>query len=253
MLIFSSMRFRTTHSPPGDTLVHRGDILTGLSFIARGSVEILSDDNTVMGILGTDFTILAKNWIFEFQERTTFSAKTHFCTKKSENRRAVCAHWPTVICIKYYGAHFMGAFKIKIFFIFRDDLLDVLDMYPEFAENFCKNLHITFNLRDDSQTNRKRCDFYNIFGKANFRKKNFEFSRLDRHKLLRMSSSLNRERYGTPAEGVERGEIFFFEKFEIKEKNSDTGQPTTTRRSNTDSVSRSDSNPLDRIQSAGIL
>ena len=166
------MRFRTTHSPPGDTLVHRGDILTGLYFIARGSVEILSDDNTVMGILGTDFTMLAKNgWTFEFQGKTTFSAKTHFCTKKSGNRRAACVRWPTVICIKYYGAHFMGAFKIKIFFIFRDDLLDVLDMYPEFAENFCKNLHITFNLRDDSQTNRKRCDFYNIFGKANFSKK----------------------------------------------------------------------------------
>ncbi|PIO70269.1 cyclic nucleotide-binding domain protein [Teladorsagia circumcincta] len=49
-----SMRFRTTHAPPGDTLVHRGDILTGLHFIARGSVEILNDDNTVMGILGKD-------------------------------------------------------------------------------------------------------------------------------------------------------------------------------------------------------
>lgn len=47
-------RFRTTHAPPGDTLVHRGDILTGLHFIARGSVEILNDDNTVMGILGKD-------------------------------------------------------------------------------------------------------------------------------------------------------------------------------------------------------
>lgn len=32
--------------------------------------------------------------------------------------------------------------------ILRDDLLDVLDMYPEFAENFCRNLVITYNLRD---------------------------------------------------------------------------------------------------------
>uniref|UniRef100_A0A1I7WIV1 Cyclic nucleotide-binding domain-containing protein n=1 Tax=Heterorhabditis bacteriophora TaxID=37862 RepID=A0A1I7WIV1_HETBA len=114
-----SMRFRTTHAPPGDTLVHRGDILTGLHFIARGSVEILNDDNTVMGILGK-----------------------------------------------------------RNYKDFRDDLLDVLDMYPEFAENFCKNLTITYNLRDDSQSTRKR---------------------FDRHKLLRMSSSLNKDRYGTPA------------------------------------------------------
>lgn len=34
--------------------------------------------------------------------------------------------------------------------ILRDDLLDVLDMYPEFASEFCNNLQITFNLRDVS-------------------------------------------------------------------------------------------------------
>lgn len=34
--------------------------------------------------------------------------------------------------------------------ILRDDLLDVLDMYPEFADAFSTNLEITFNLRDVS-------------------------------------------------------------------------------------------------------
>ncbi len=32
--------------------------------------------------------------------------------------------------------------------IHRDDLLDILEMYPEFAEHFVKNLEITFDLRD---------------------------------------------------------------------------------------------------------
>ena len=32
--------------------------------------------------------------------------------------------------------------------IHRDDLLEILDMYPEFAENFVKNLEVTFDLRD---------------------------------------------------------------------------------------------------------
>lgn len=32
----------------------------------------------------------------------------------------------------------------------RDDLLDILDMYPEFAESFTNNLEITFDLRDVS-------------------------------------------------------------------------------------------------------
>lgn len=35
--------------------------------------------------------------------------------------------------------------------IMRDDILDVLDLYPEFAEEFSRNLEITFNLRDVSQ------------------------------------------------------------------------------------------------------
>ncbi|CAD6187665.1 unnamed protein product [Caenorhabditis auriculariae] len=173
-----SMRFRTTHSPPGDTLVHRGDILTGLYFIARGSVEILNDDNTVMGILGKD-DIFGENPLL-YDE----------VGKSSCNVRA----------LTYCDLHK----------ILRDDLLDVLDMYPEFCETFCKNLTITYNLRDDTQTLRKR---------------------FDRHKLLRMSSSLNKDRFVTPPEGSA----------------TDGG----TRRSATESVSRSDSNPIDRRQSAG--
>lgn len=45
------MKFKTTHVPPGDTLVHRGDILTALYFVSRGSIEILKDD-IVVAILG---------------------------------------------------------------------------------------------------------------------------------------------------------------------------------------------------------
>ncbi|KAH7731768.1 Ion transport domain containing protein [Aphelenchoides avenae] len=135
-----SMRFRTTHAPPGDTLVHRGDILTGLHFIARGSVEILKDD-TVMGILGKDDIFGENPLIYD------------------DVGKASCS----VRALTYCDLHK----------VLRDDLLDVLDMYPEFAENFCKNLVITYNLRDETQTTRKR---------------------VDRHKLLRMSSSLNREK-----------------------------------------------------------
>ena len=31
----------------------------------------------------------------------------------------------------------------------RDDLLEVLELYPEFAESFSANLEVTFNLRDE--------------------------------------------------------------------------------------------------------
>lgn len=35
--------------------------------------------------------------------------------------------------------------------ITRSDLLQVLEMYPEFVESFNRNLNITFNLRDETQ------------------------------------------------------------------------------------------------------
>uniref|UniRef100_A0A8C3KDE3 Cyclic nucleotide-binding domain-containing protein n=1 Tax=Calidris pygmaea TaxID=425635 RepID=A0A8C3KDE3_9CHAR len=48
-----AMKFKTTHAPPGDTLVHAGDVLTALYFISRGSIEILRGD-VVVAILGED-------------------------------------------------------------------------------------------------------------------------------------------------------------------------------------------------------
>lgn len=46
-----AMHFKTTHAPPGDTLVHSGDVITALYFLSRGSIEILKDD-IVVAILG---------------------------------------------------------------------------------------------------------------------------------------------------------------------------------------------------------
>ena len=45
------MRFKTTHAPPGDTLVHAGDLISALYFISRGSIEIVRGD-VVVAILG---------------------------------------------------------------------------------------------------------------------------------------------------------------------------------------------------------
>jgi len=50
-----SLRFKTTHAPPGDTLVHTGDMLTAIYFISRGSLEIIKDD-LVVAILGKILT-----------------------------------------------------------------------------------------------------------------------------------------------------------------------------------------------------
>ncbi|XP_077260206.1 potassium voltage-gated channel seizure isoform X10 [Temnothorax americanus] len=113
-----SLKFKTTHAPPGDTLVHRGDVLTSLYFISRGSIEILKDD-IVMAILGKDDIFGENPCIYPT------------VGKSSCNVRA----------LTYCDLH-----KIH-----RDDLLDVLALYPEFSNHFSQNLEITFNMRDEEQ------------------------------------------------------------------------------------------------------
>ncbi|XP_051543749.1 potassium voltage-gated channel subfamily H member 2-like [Myxocyprinus asiaticus] len=110
-----AMKFKTTHAPPGDTLVHAGDVLTALYFISRGSIEILRGDVVV--------AILGKNDIF--------GEPTNLYMRPGKSNADVRA-------LTYCDLH-----KIH-----RDDVLEVLDMYPEFSDYFWSNLEITFNLRD---------------------------------------------------------------------------------------------------------
>ncbi|XP_056606638.1 potassium voltage-gated channel subfamily H member 7 [Triplophysa dalaica] len=111
-----AMRFKTTHAPPGDTLVHGGDVLTALYFLARGSIEILRDDIVV--------AILGKNDIF--------GEMIHLYAKPGKANADVRA-------LSYCELHT----------IHREDLLEVLDMYPEFSDYFLSNLELTFNLREE--------------------------------------------------------------------------------------------------------
>ncbi|CAJ1068117.1 potassium voltage-gated channel subfamily H member 6-like [Xyrichtys novacula] len=110
-----AMRFKTTHAPPGDTLVHAGDLITALYFISRGSIEILKGDVVV--------AILGKNDIFGEP------INLHALPGKSR---------ADVRALTYCDLHK----------IYRDEMMEVLDMYPEFSKYFWSNLEITFNLRD---------------------------------------------------------------------------------------------------------
>ncbi|XP_032362351.1 potassium voltage-gated channel subfamily H member 7 isoform X2 [Etheostoma spectabile] len=114
-----AMRFKTTHAPPGDTLVHSGDVLTALYFVSRGSIEILKDDVVV--------AILGKNDIF--------GEMIHLYRKPGKS----CAD---VRALSYCDLHTIQ----------REEIVEVLDMYPEFADHFLKNLELTFDLRDEKMT-----------------------------------------------------------------------------------------------------
>ncbi|XP_054455496.1 potassium voltage-gated channel subfamily H member 6 [Anoplopoma fimbria] len=112
------MRFKTVHAPPGDTLIHYGDILDSLFFISRGSIQVIKDDVVV--------AILEKNDIF--------GEPIHLYDEPGKSNS-------DVYTITYCDLH-----RIQ-----RDDLMEVLDIYPSFADNFWRNLDITFDLREADQ------------------------------------------------------------------------------------------------------
>lgn len=115
-----SMKFKTTHAPAGDTLVHRSDIINALYFISRGNIEVLDKDNICVAMLN-------KGDIFgEYMHR-------------DQERKIIGKSAYTVRAYQYCDLH-----KIM-----RDDLLDILAMYPDFAKSFNKRLRISCNLRDE--------------------------------------------------------------------------------------------------------
>ncbi|XP_052471725.1 potassium voltage-gated channel subfamily H member 6-like [Carassius gibelio] len=162
-----AMKFKTTHAPPGDTLVHAGDVISALYFISRGSIEILKGDVVV--------AILGKNDIF--------GEPVNLYARPGKSRSDVRA-------LTYCDLH-----KIH-----RDDIVEVLNMYPEFSDYFWSNLEITFNLRDTNtkagsmssdpdDSDRGRHDHHTPRAKLFFKSKRNSIPQADTEK---MEEKLNR-------------------------------------------------------------
>ncbi|XP_077391892.1 voltage-gated inwardly rectifying potassium channel KCNH6-like isoform X3 [Festucalex cinctus] len=131
-----AMRFKTTHAPPGDTLVHAGDLIPALYFISRGSIEILRGDVVV--------AILGKNDIF--------GEPINLCALPGKSSADVRA----LTYCDLHKIHRDDMLEVRCGLIIkrlskklqRQQTCEVLDMYPEFCDYFWSNLEITFNLRD---------------------------------------------------------------------------------------------------------
>lgn len=93
-----AMKFKTTHAPPGDTLVHCGDVLTALYFLSRGSIEILKDD-IVVAILGECFRT---GW---GQSQLQADATRSLKLQKKEG---------LILFIHEYNIRLMGNFKASV-------------------------------------------------------------------------------------------------------------------------------------------
>ncbi|XP_071493359.1 potassium voltage-gated channel unc-103-like [Diadema antillarum] len=110
-----SMKFQTTHTAPGDILIHKGDSLNVMYFISRGSLEILQG-NLVLAILGKN-DVVGEN----------------FCTRDDVGRSK-----GTVRALTY----------CDLVTLAREDLMEVILSYPDFKDHFAKHVEITMDMRD---------------------------------------------------------------------------------------------------------
>ncbi|CAF3632096.1 unnamed protein product [Rotaria sordida] len=109
-----ALLFKSTHVPPGDTLIHQGDVLYSIYFIRGGQMEILQN-NELQAILGRN-DILGEN------PCNTITPGKSRCVAR--------------------GLTYCTLNKIH-----RDDLLHVLKLYPDFAKSFIERFYVTFDLR----------------------------------------------------------------------------------------------------------
>ncbi|XP_029300297.1 LOW QUALITY PROTEIN: potassium voltage-gated channel subfamily H member 7-like [Cottoperca gobio] len=177
-----AMRFKTTHAPPGDTLVHGGDVLTALYFVSRGSIEILKDDVVV--------AILGKNDIF--------GEMIHLYSKSGKS----CAD---VRALSYCDLHTIQ----------REEILEVLDMYPEFADHFLTNLELTFDLRDEKATCSQAADSNT---------EDIECRRRGSYKRKTSTGSHNKEPAATYCDTKQRRQIYAPSAAEERRESAEEGE-----------------------------
>lgn len=108
--------FWISHVAPGDRIIHHGESLDVIYFIARGSLEVKQGE-TVVGLLG---------------ENDVFG--DNICHEPTVGQSAV-----DVFALTYCDLHWIQ----------RDALIEVLEFYPDFANKFTKNLVLSYNLRDE--------------------------------------------------------------------------------------------------------
>ncbi|CAF2160816.1 unnamed protein product [Rotaria magnacalcarata] len=106
--------FKSTHVPPGDTLIHQGDILNSIYIIRGGQMEVLQN-NELQAILGRN-DILGENP----------------CNTVTPGKSRCVARGLTYCTLNK---------------IHRDDLLHALKLYPDFAKSFTERFRVTFDLR----------------------------------------------------------------------------------------------------------
>ncbi|CAF1529536.1 unnamed protein product, partial [Adineta steineri] len=110
-----ALLFKSTHVPPGDTLIHNGDVLYSVYFLRGGQMEVLLNNESQ--------AILGQNDILGENPCNTVTPGKSRCVVK--------------------GLTYCTLNKIH-----RDDLSHVFQLFPDFAKSFADRFEVTFDVRE---------------------------------------------------------------------------------------------------------
>lgn len=151
-----SLRVRSVHMPPSDTLIHTGDLLTSLYYLVKGNLEVVTTDDLILGVLNPgDF----------------FGGLPVLVARRSQVGSLGCSPsmYPCSVqllppaSIPSVGAMSMAPppksrFAVRaltyadVHIIDRHDLADLCHVYPELASRILERFELTIPLASPNTT-----------------------------------------------------------------------------------------------------
>lgn len=158
-----SMHIQSSHMPPSDTLLHTGDLLTALYYVVKGSLEVVTQDDVILGVLhpgdffgGLPALATIQNGannptLTEFdpcQHRSSFFSNSNLFGKDSEslglakNRNSVSQ--PNPVPKSRFAVRALTYADVQ--YIDRNDLIELCSIYPELSLRILDEFELTFPL-----------------------------------------------------------------------------------------------------------
>ncbi|TGZ64139.1 hypothetical protein CRM22_006521 [Opisthorchis felineus] len=153
-----SLRIRAAHMPPSDTLIHTGDLLTAVYFVVKGSLEVVTTDDLILGVLNPgDFfgglpTLVGRNST-KAKHHCPYGCQPTMC-HFSSHLPAPFGSVSSVTAVATVGMAPppKSRFAVRaltyadVQFIDRHDLTDLCHVYPELAHRLLERFELTIPL-----------------------------------------------------------------------------------------------------------
>ncbi|KAF5404428.1 hypothetical protein PHET_01908 [Paragonimus heterotremus] len=158
-----SLRIRATHMPPSDTLIHTGDLLTSVYYVVKGSLEVVTTDDLILGVLNPgDFFGGLPTLVVQYTSTGSAHCPHDFpgdsCLHSSATQLPSIGSPPSIAAIATAPPP-KSRFAVRaltyadVQFIDRHDLTDLCHVYPELSTRLLERFELTIPLVSGSNPN----------------------------------------------------------------------------------------------------